>query len=311
MTEPPRLVFIAGASRSGSTLLGRVLGSAPGCVHIGELTFMWDRGLRQNQLCGCGTRFADCPFWTPVLAETFGRSQLTQNQISELIRVRDAVDYLPTLVGASRGSAWQRDRDWYADVLARLFESVRRTTGASVVIDSSKRPAHGVLLGSLPGNPELHTVHLVRDARGVCYSTLRRRARPEIPDAVEYMPTAQPWRQALRWTVQNGFATLVKRRSQRSIFIRYEDFVERPLSTAASVHREIGLPTSSGEGLALQGQQHVTLAMEHTVSGNPMRFATGAIEVRPDSEWRTRLPARDRRLVSAIASPLLWRYGYL
>ena len=48
------VVFIGGASRTGSTLLSLLLGSLPGHFAAGEMRYLWLRGLQANQLCGCG-----------------------------------------------------------------------------------------------------------------------------------------------------------------------------------------------------------------------------------------------------------------
>ena len=48
----------------------------------------------------------------------------------------------------------------------------------------------------------------------------------------------------------------------------------------------------------------------HSVAGNPMRFRTGPTRLRADEEWRTAMPAADRRLVTAMSWPLLRRFGY-
>jgi hypothetical protein len=66
MTPATRVAYIAGAGRSGSTLLAMLLGALPGCVSIGELRHMWRRGIQLNQRCGCGEPFWDCPFWSDV-----------------------------------------------------------------------------------------------------------------------------------------------------------------------------------------------------------------------------------------------------
>jgi len=52
-----KIILIAGHSRSGSTLLDRLLGEMDGFVTVGELRCLWIRGLREDQLCGCGTAF--------------------------------------------------------------------------------------------------------------------------------------------------------------------------------------------------------------------------------------------------------------
>ena len=68
MTDKPvHVIYITGAGRSGSTLLSNILGQLPGAVSVGELYYLWARGLEDNILCGCGTPVRDCHFWTRVL----------------------------------------------------------------------------------------------------------------------------------------------------------------------------------------------------------------------------------------------------
>src|SRR6476469_754930 len=54
------VLFIAGWGRSGSTLLDRMLGQVPGVFSAGELRDIWDRGVREDRLCGCGQPFHEC-----------------------------------------------------------------------------------------------------------------------------------------------------------------------------------------------------------------------------------------------------------
>ena len=53
-------------------MLANVLGEVPGYVSVGEVRFLWQRGIEQNRLCGCGEHFADCPFWNDVLDAALG-----------------------------------------------------------------------------------------------------------------------------------------------------------------------------------------------------------------------------------------------
>jgi hypothetical protein len=45
----PKVVFIGGYGRSGSTLLDRVLGSIEGLVSAGELSHLWRDGCQENR----------------------------------------------------------------------------------------------------------------------------------------------------------------------------------------------------------------------------------------------------------------------
>src|SRR4051794_25472795 len=70
-TSPIRLIYIAGMSRSGSTLLDRLLGTSGTAVSLGEVAHLWGRGLVNGQLCGCSQPVPDCQFWAGILSIAF------------------------------------------------------------------------------------------------------------------------------------------------------------------------------------------------------------------------------------------------
>ncbi|MCZ7671658.1 MAG: sulfotransferase [Chloroflexi bacterium] len=67
------VLFIAGAGRSGSTLLERMLGQTADLSPIGELRHLGRQDFELD-LCGCGQRFQECPFWAAVFAEALWQS---------------------------------------------------------------------------------------------------------------------------------------------------------------------------------------------------------------------------------------------
>ncbi len=48
----------------------------------------------------------------------------------------------------------------------------------------------------------------------------------------------------------------------------------------------------------------------HQVSGNPVRFRSGAVPIALDDAWTTQMGGFNRRLAGAITTPLRRRYGY-
>src|SRR3954454_784259 len=70
--ETPTVVFIGGFGRSGSTLLEALLSRVDGALALGEVEHLWERGVRDDEICGCGTPFSECPFWTGVGRLAFG-----------------------------------------------------------------------------------------------------------------------------------------------------------------------------------------------------------------------------------------------
>ena len=91
------------------------------------------------------------------------------------------------------------------------------------------------------------------------------------------------------------------------MLIRYEDFVSRPRPTMDSIAELLG---ERPDRLPLAGEQTVRLSTNHTAGGNYRRFEAGDVELRTDDHWITRQRRTDRWLTTALALPLLGRYGY-
>src|ERR1700704_6679072 len=93
-----RVLYIAGTGRSGSTLLANILGQVDGIFNAGEVRYIWERGMLENRLCGCGRRFADCPVWTEILSEAFGDARPVPGETSSLQSSLTRVRHVPGLV---------------------------------------------------------------------------------------------------------------------------------------------------------------------------------------------------------------------
>jgi len=64
---PVKVLYIAGETRSGSTLLDCMLGETGSFFSTGELFLIWRQGFMQDLLCGCGKKIRDCEFWGAVI----------------------------------------------------------------------------------------------------------------------------------------------------------------------------------------------------------------------------------------------------
>ena len=110
------------------------------------------------------------------------------------------------------------------------------------------------------------------------------------------------------WDSWNASAEALWRRPPgKYLRVRYEDFVANPRKSFIDI---LGLLDERTAELPLVGDREVKLGVSHTVSGNPNRFDTGAVELRQDSEWQKRMKPRDKRLVTALTLPLLKHYSY-
>jgi hypothetical protein len=50
---------------------------------------------------------------------------------------------------------------------------------------------------------------------------------------------------------------------------------------------------------------------QHMLSGNAVRFERARLRIEPDKDWQETMSTQDRRIVTALSAPLLFRYGYL
>lgn len=303
---PVDVVFIAGFGRSGSTLLAQIMGQLPGFVSVGELRHLWLRGATENQLCGCGEPFRECKFWGAVAQQGFGRTWEELSQIAALQLKVDAIRLIPQVFFKSlRGKSYRCDAEQYCQELARLFRGIRAASGAQIIVDSSKTPMHGRLLMETPGL-RVHTIHLTRDSRAVAYSWQRKKDRPEIHWKREAMPQYGALKSAVWWNGANLTAEWLARGATYVQF-RYEDFLQAPQATLASFLQKAGLPPLA-EGVLADGQ--IEVGVQHTVAGNPGRFRTGPVVLKPDNEWLGSFRGSSRAMVDVLTFPWLWRYGY-
>jgi len=301
------VLFLGGLGRSGSTLVERTLARSDGVVAVGELVFLWERGVADDERCGCGEPFSACPFWQAVGARAFGGwNQLDLDRVRALQRRVDRNRYVPLLLAPWLWPPFAVRHRRYAAMIGRIYDAVAAESGASVIVDSSKHASTATLVRRVPGvRPRI--AQIVRDPRGVAYSWTKHVERPDAPRGGSTMARVGPRRIAARWHVYNLLLELV-RRPRRGGRLRYESFVADPARGVRTLLTFAGA-TLAEPGAALEGTS-LTLDVDHTVAGNRLRFRTGTIEIRSDDEWRGRLPARSRSLVQALTWPLRVVYGY-
>ena len=304
-----RVLLMVGAGRSGSTLLERVIGRLHGVGVLGETRYVWDRGVLENQRCGCGADFADCPFWTSVGERAFGGwSRETAREMVAWREGNDRAKRVPALIREYRSPGRVTGAREYADAYCRIYSGAAEVGGTEWVTDSSKHVSMPYAVGASDG-VALKVLQLVRDPRGVAFSWQKSVVRPEIVDQVELMPTYSSAQVAATWVVHNSAIAPLGTLGVPRLRVRYEDFVTEPTSTVRAIAGFMELPVPN-DLLSELDEGVVDLRPNHTVAGNPMRFRTGRLTLRRDDQWKRDLPARDRRLIGVLTTPLLQRYGY-
>lgn len=302
-SQKSRVLLIAGWGRCGSTLLDMMLGQVPNVISAGEVREIWLRGCVENRPCGCGRAFFDCPFWQAVGESAYGG--WARLDLDTVLRIRYSADRpwgMPRVL--ARGCARIEP---YVEALRSLYRGIREVSGCDVVVDSSKLPSHSLILARVP-DLDLRIVHLVRDSRGVAYSTGKRVEKRATTGPPTLLPRHGPVSSAARYDFYNGVTSALTMTRMPYHRLRYEDLIAEPAARLRDVLSHAG-EASDADFPFLQADR-AELSETHLVDGNPVRFAQGPLRLRRDDEWLQRMPARSRRTVTAMTLPLLAAYGY-
>ena len=197
------VIYIAGSSHSGSTVLDLLLGSHSAVESVGEakkIPEIFSRMAKgEKPFCTCQHELASCPLWSDLLA----------------------------------GDVGDLKRDDTAS--ARLFGNVLKKQGKSVILDSSKTIGRALLFARSELFDPLF-VHLVRDSRAVVFSS-RRKKNKGGKSGYGLVQTARGW-QKLNSRIPRR---LRSEGARRTIFVRYEDLTDNPRGTLEKILHAAGL----------------------------------------------------------------------
>jgi hypothetical protein len=254
MTETPGpvdVVYIAGSSYSGSTLLGLIVSAAPGIFYPGEVKVIGrGRVILRNDYCTCGEHYTTCVFWSNAVREIGEPEHLLETSL----RTRASV-----LLRAAFSRSRARDENGEDRVLRNLLAFAERFHGRRFhsILDSSK----GIWrLDRLASNPHvrLRVIHVTRSIARTAASYRKREG-----------------------SFLRGFATtfvhnLLIRRYLRRMGIEHLDVAfEQVLEDEAATIARIG--AFLGVAIPADGYVEAVRAFPHHVlGGNPMRFRYGA-----------------------------------
>lgn len=310
---PVPVIYIAGIGRSGSTILGRALGSLDGFASVGEIMHVFGRGMQHNERCACGAPVRSCPVWGAVVRDLeaeglYEDAAALDEYRHRMTEGRAALSpFLPWRPPTAR-----RRLARFRRLLSAVYRSLHRRTGSRVIVDSSKNPAYARILLGVPA-VRTYVVHLVRDARGVAFSMEKKRRRPGTPEDSELLDRRSAAVGSTLWSAANLLTESLRDDAAGYVRIRYGDFVRSPDEEVGRVLASLGSVGGSpgrDERVRHLGGGAVPPAVQHVLAGNHVRGETGRLDLEEDLEWLRALTPAKRWLVSALTLPLLVRYGY-
>jgi len=258
--------YIAGAGHSGSTLTDLLLGSHPEIASFGELKNLDDvvSGRMAKGYCTCGMKMTACSLWKHILVE---------------------IDSLGLQLSAVRPNS-----DSFLEMKRALFQSLSRSSGMRILIDSSKTTQRlKLLLSDRSGIFEIKILHVVRDGRAVAFSNARKGR-----DFAESLYS---------WENENNKVLGLEKGNTPYMLIRYEDLVQSTHSVLTRIGCFLGV--KSPQAFTLDWASRV----RHNVGGNRMRRGESSV-IRFDDDYLRLISDAEWEMSWNAIGATLARFGY-
>jgi hypothetical protein len=299
-----KLLYVISASYSGSTLLAFLLGRHPQIATVGELSGPDPKIAPDEQMCSCGVRLKQCPFWKQIEEKVHARGidfQISQQNKRFRITQSKLLHHLLTRPLPISVAEAARNRLFHLPPLAErlqkflsmnevVMRSICEHKNADVFLDTSKDIDRLQLL-ALSHQLEIAVIHLVRDGRGQVCSKIRR---------------GTPLPKAARWLVQfDSLASQLAVKVGKTHFmrLRYEDLCQQPVRELDRIANFIGI-----ERFSLSVDPDAPQPVLH-ILGNPMKWR-GITTIEIDNRWQQELSPGELQLFERIAGHRNRQFGY-
>lgn len=310
------VLYIAGAGRGGSTLLGDVLGMLPGSLHIGELRGVFDYVTDEAISCSCQKEYIECPFWRAVFERLYGNSW---RQVIRSLAMEGRVPRSLRLPLLWLCKLWRKDFTLPLErslrEVVRLLRVVESQEAFRVLVDSSKAASFAWLLAQQP-EVRIAVVHLVRDPRASLFSWTRRPIPIFDREARKAFLRTRTHPEAARdWIKATMGAYLLKVLGLPYMRVKYEELSASPALVVERIvqfAQKHGIPLEQDDtALCYLRQGYVVTGVRHLLGGNPgVKSKAGMFPVREDVAWLREMPVPQRLLWTIIFLPWILWLGY-
>jgi len=319
-----QLIYLTGSGRSGSTLLDIMLSQHSDIAALGEIHRLYlnaNKNTAGNR-CTCGQSVKDCPFWKEVERELqaltnedmrLGKLITTDpaylkipdnNEGTNIVEPIPSNLYRPKIIygicvigcrqlfkyTAKFFTAIKKHHD-IALNSHLLYESVRRATKKSTIVDSTKTPTRLKTLYMTTQAP-FKVIYLVRDGRAVTSARMGRQG-------IGMERAATIWKSEHR-KIRAVLATI----PDCAVFeIHYEELCLNTRATLTALCDFLGIKFEDN-------MMKIDKIRSHSLGGNPMRWRKAETQITLDEKWKTELGYNELLVFNKIAGKQNRDFGY-
>jgi Sulfotransferase family len=259
-SDNTKVIYVMGAGRSGSTILGVALGNCESIFDAGEL----EAWLRRSGIPNFGGD-KRVEFWSEVRAGVEGKDLFGD-------RGWLCLEHSTAIFRVDRWAARRQLRSRYRQIAEELYHSVANVSKATYIVDTSHYPLRVRELQAL-NDIDLYLIYCVRNPQNVVSSFNRRDVNQQSKSPVA--TNVYLWVTHLL-----SVFVFLRHRSDRRLFLRYEDFVANPESVMRDILNHIGIAnmvpdmTSLNTGIPFQGNRLLrseVLSLRNDTASAPKR----------------------------------------
>jgi hypothetical protein len=224
-----KVIFIAGTSFSGSTLLGLLLGSEQRAFYAGEVNhFLLINDYKNPQdpsyrTCTCGKDYSDCPLWSEIKSGFQSTLDFNPAPGVSILNLKLFLKLLNPFFVLERHSGMTE----YGSLIHTVFNLAdQHFKGIEYVVDSSKS-VHS--LYELTRSPEVdvYVLHIIREGVSVCGSFKKR--------------GYTAWYGILVWLISNIFMSVFLKKAKLNIIrINYKRLCKKPYDEFMRINEFLG-----------------------------------------------------------------------
>lgn len=276
-------VYIATLPRSGSTLLGMIMGSHSQVYHIGESSY-WGKVDVNRAKCSCGQ--IGCDFLKKIKSrikdfdkvESIYKVCAIIDNIQEPGKTYHSMSLLDSKLSNKLGvELLLEDVERAVQGLDILSDSYRYITGKKVIIDNTKVIT---IAEQVAIKDNWKVLIITRDPRGIAYSNKKAGIRKNVPRPL-----------SSKIPVFIDFAKRAEKlnRNKNVLLVRYEDICANPLLKITEICSFLNLDFNVD---MLNFRKY----RAHIIMGNRMIFGGNELIVE-DMEWRSGLSDSEKELI--------------
>ena len=292
----PRVIYIAGYGRSGSTLLSILLDNLTNIASVGEVAGFYEYLGVSGRECSCNNKYFECPVWSNIINDL----PRGIDYVKEMYEIQTEVERWNKISKIVKN---KKEMKKYSVKMAKFFDTIADDRKVKTIVDSSKSSYSFMwraLALSNVKNVELYLVHLVRDAKGVVAS--RKKGKNSTLERKQ-SNTASLWNSAVGlagWLTSNLAVKYTKQYldDDQSTTIEYRELVQSPEQEAQKIIKGASVEQLYDKNDIIKTK---SLDVGHLVGGNRLARNNQKISIETDNLYSNELSNVEEFLCKVFA----------